>query len=392
MSPHASDKETAGSNMAPMTDDYNKLNRSQSTVWKHAKPLFAKAIENLLQQRQEVVTKGAGGGASTFRVADLGCATGGNSVAPLSFVSSQLESFEKDIIGDGISKITTNNASISLEVFLGDLPRNSWNAVATTVTPESITIGCDNNNNERTRNTFVYMVGRTFYESCAPDASLDLSYSLVAVHWMKSYPGDIPTGLYATDPLHTTDPQLLQAWRNAGKKDFAEFAQARHRELKPGGRFIGAVAAPKANGDYPWSKVGRILYDALLSKVECPNDLASCVLPCCWRTEDDVRAGFHRNYGWEIEACEFHQTKDPVRESLEQGEIAPIEYGASVVASFKSVGHMTCVNALTKSMSSAQADEMLNMAYQEIIEIIAVDPEQYNLDVSFWYLVAKKEG
>ncbi|CAB9504497.1 Methyltransferase FUS9 [Seminavis robusta] len=346
----------AGGVMAPMTGDYNKLNASQSTVWKYAKPLFANALQD--------VARG-----STFRVADLGCATGGNSVAPLAFVASHLHN------------------DCALEVFLGDLPQNAWSAVVTTVTPESIT-GTPNGDRSAS-NTFVYMVGRTFYESCTPPGTLDLNYSLVAVHWMKSYAGDVPTGLYATDPLHTTDPELLQAWRTAGAQDFADFTRARHRELKLGGRFIGAVACPKENGDYPWSKVGKVLHDALLSKVESPQVIAACVLPCCWRTRADVEAGFA--IGWQVEALEFHETKDPVREQLEQGGvITPTEYATAVVESFKSVGHPTYAGALAKTMPQTQVDQLLAEAYKDCIDVIAADPEQYNLDVSFWYVVAKK--
>ena len=349
-------ESSTGGVMAPMTDNYNQFNQSQSTVWQYAKPLFSKAM---LDYRMS---------SDTFRVADLGCATGGNSVAPLSFVSSQLE-----------------NGDCSLEIFLGDLPENAWSSVVSTVTPKSIS----GKNKDRASNTFVYMVGRSFYESCAPAESLDLSYSLVAVHWMKSYAGDIATGMYATDPLHNSDPTLLKAWRDAGSRDFAEFTHARHRELKLGGRFIGAVACPKETGDFPWSKVGYVIYQALVSKKANTDELASCVLPCCWRTEADVRAGFD-NKRWELEACEFHETKDPVREALERGEISSQKYGQSVVESFKAVNHQTCIGALKTTMGHTDAEALLNEAYGESVAVIAKDPKQYNLDVSFWYVLAKK--
>lgn len=347
-----------GGVMAPMTDDYNQLNKSQSTVWKFAKPLFARALENLSLPD-----------AKSFRVADLGCATGGNSVAPLSFVSSQVGQVDP---------------KCALEVFMGDLPPNAWSSVVETVTPEKIT-----EEDDRASNTYVYMIGRTFYECCAPAASLDLSYSLVAVHWMESYAGDIPTGLYATDPVQNSDSTLLQAWQEAGARDFMKFTQARYKELKVGGRFIGAVACPKENGDMPWSKVAIPIYRALQAKFDNAEALASCVLPCCYRTEADVRAGFN-TAGWELEACEFHQTKDPVRESLEQGELSPMEYARAVIKSFKAVCHPTCIGSLSKYMPLSNAEELLAAAYQDSLQDIAADPELYNLDVSFWYVMAKK--
>lgn len=348
--------EKDASVMAPMTSDYNKLNQSQSTVWKYAKPLFAKAMSDVKVSN------------NCFRVADLGCATGGNSVAPLSFVSQQLE-----------------HQDCTLDAILGDLPQNAWHSLVSTVTPESIT----SDHGRREEDTFVSMVGRSFYECCAPPESLDLSYSLVAVHWMKSYPGDLPSGLYATDPAHVPERELLQAWRDAGARDFSDFTRARQRELKVGGCFIGAVACPKASGDYPWSRVGLPLYRALASRISS-EFLASCVLPCCWRTEADVRAGFGGD-DWIIEACEFHETKDPVREELERGKISPSAYGKATIESFKAVCHPTFISALAKLMPQNKAEQVLEEAYEASIDSIAADPEQYNLDVSFWYVVARKK-
>jgi len=355
------DENEEGRVMVGMTSNYNDLNKSQSTVWKHVRPLLLKAM-------QDVETTDSN---NCFRVADLGCATGGNSIAPLSFISEQISN--------------TRSADCALDVYLGDLPQNAWSSVVATVTPESIT----KNGKRSAKNTFVSMVGRSFYEVCTPPASLDLSYSLVAVHWMKSYAGDLPSGLYATDPMHVPDLDLLQAWRDAGAKDFLVFTNARHRELKRGGFFIGAIAAPKDNGHFPWSMVGLPLIKAITSRV-APEVSAPCVLPCCWRTEADVRAGFPSEL-WDVRACEFHQTKDPVREQFERGEMTPAEYGKSVIESFKAVCHPTCEAALSKSLDRKEVEKLLEESYFDCIDTIAADPEQYNLDVSFWYVLARKK-
>ena len=118
--------------------------------------------------------------------------------------------------------------------------------------------------------------------------------------------------------------------------------------------------------------------------------LASCVLPCCWRTESDVRAGFCEDE-WLIEACEFHETKDPVRKELETGKMNPLAYGRATIDSFKAVCHPTFIRSLVKVMPRDKAEQVLGEAYGASIETIAADPEQYNLDVSFWYVVARKK-
>lgn len=342
--------------MSAMTSDYNDLNQSQSTVWQHVRPL----LESIMDDQQEH---------THFRVADLGCATGGNSLAPLRYIASRL-----------------SPGSI-YEVFLCDLPSNSWATLVSTVTPAALTSSPDT--------TFVHLVGRTFYDACTPPNTLHLSYSLVAVHWMESHAGDLPDGLYATDALHVPDSAMLAAWRAAAARDWRRFVQARHRELQPGGRFLGVVACPKENGDCPWSRVGHVIYREMRQVVSHPDALAACVLPCSWRTKEEVRAGFTANDDdgsseWEIETCVFHQTKDPVREELDQGKITAKEYGAAIVQSFRSVCHPTLVGVMSKYMPQSQAEEELEQAYVASIDDVAANPERLNLDVSFWYIVAKK--
>lgn len=368
--PHDGSNSNNNNVMNAMTSDYNELNQSQSTVWKHAQPLFAHVMKKFN------TNNGDSSATKSFRVADLGCATGGNSIAPLSYVSSQVQP-----------------TGVMLEGYLGDLPQNAWNELVQTVTPTSIT-GRQNQHDhssqqqQQQQDTFIYMVGQTFYQCCTPPLSLDLSYSLVAVHWMKSYAGDIPTGLYATDPLHVTDLALLQAWKDAGAIDFLDFTNARLKELKVNGYFIGAIACPKQNGHYPWSQVGMVLHNVLQTKVS-KEALGACVLPCCWRTEGEVRAGFQHE-SWELEICSFYETKDPIREQLEHGTISSHEYGRVVIQSFRAVCHPTCVTALSKFMSDNEVHQVLETAYEECIGTIASDPEQYNLDVSFWYVLARK--
>jgi len=370
------------SQMAPMTGDYNKLNASQSTVWKFARPLFDEALEALLSSSIE---------SSPFRVADFGCATGGNSIAPLRHVCQHI-----------VKRWSPQTSKTIIELFLCDLPHNAWTEVSTTVTRETLVVGestddgsssknnNNNNNNDMDNNVFVNMVGRTFYDVCVPPNSLDLSYSFVAAHWMKSHPTDFTSGLYATDIVHNTDPNLLKSWIDAGTQDFHDFTSARYTELKPGGFFVGVIACPKQNGDKPWSYVGRPIYDALLKKIESPAKLASCILPVCWRSEKDVRDGFDSSK-WKIHRCEFHETKDPVREAFERGEMSSLEYGSSVIDSFKAVGHRTCFNALSEQVGNDKANQLLDDAYEASIPVVASDPNKYNLDVSFWYILAQKK-
>jgi SAM dependent carboxyl methyltransferase len=394
------DTRRRDSQMAPMTGDYNKLNASQSTVWKFAQPLFDKALSLLLSSPGTTdtadFTKTATSTKSVFRVADLGCATGGNSIAPLRYIVNNLNNNNNN----------NSTSTTAIECFLCDLPHNAWTEVSTTVSHESLTtVSCLINEEDcdksRTNDVFVYMVGRTFYDCCVSPSSLDMSYSLVAAHWMKSHPIDFVEGLYATDPIHNTNKTKLQMWRHAGARDFKEFINQRYVELRPGGCFVGVFACPKLNGDYPWSQVGRQIYDSLLSShvvKESPDVLASCILPVCWRTEQDVRDGFSNDDDstkddimWDVHVCEFHETKDPVRESYDRGEIAAMEYGRAVIESFKAVGHRTCLASLSNQLGDDNANQVLEDAYDDSVAIVASDPNKYNLDVSFWYVLAQKK-
>ena len=137
--------------MAPMTSDYNTLNQSQSTVWPFAKPLFATAMQD-----------GDCNSGDSFRVADLGCATGGNSLAPLSFLAAHLARRSTEGQSGKVSS-TAHHRNCILEVFLCDLPSNAWDTVATTVTPSAISSAAQQGPHEETVNGMANVQMDNFY-------------------------------------------------------------------------------------------------------------------------------------------------------------------------------------------------------------------------------------
>ena len=102
----------------------------------------------------------------------------------------------------------------------------------------------------------------------------------------------------------------------------------------------------------------------------------------------DLRAAMVK--GGTLRPVNFIKSKDPVREALERAELTPSEYARSVMESFKAVCHLTSVNSLAKGTSQQQAEQLLQDAYNDCLETIATAPEQYNLDVAFWYILATK--
>ena len=198
----------------------------------------------------------------------------------------------------------------------------------------------------------------------------------------KGHPCPIATGLYATDPLHHSNPHAYQAWIDAGAADWKTLVQARYQELHVGGYFVCTVASAKAMGDYPWSRVGYLVYQGLCQGIRRNNhhnsspiiiqmeDLSSCVLPCCWRTESQVRAGFDPKQ-WKVHVCDFYETQDPLHRALEpppphddkdqedavknkDNQLSAMDYAMSVVQAWKAVGHATLAQALRQAVQERQ--------------------------------------
>ena len=71
-------------------------------------------------------------------------------------------------------------------------------------------------------------------------------------------------------------------------------------------------------------------------------------------------------------------------------DITPWEYRWLIIDSFCVVSSPMIVNYLSKSMDPDEFEILIQDVYEACIDLIGADPNNYNLDELFWYVLAKK--
>mmetsp|Transcript_61083 Transcript_61083/g.145524 ORF Transcript_61083/g.145524 Transcript_61083/m.145524 type:complete len:407 (-) Transcript_61083:84-1304(-) len=397
--------------MLHMQDKYNEHSSSQRAVFEQAEPLFQQALH-------ELSSRSAQNSGSVLRVADLGCSTGRNSIAPLQTVACH----------------ATASGYASMSVLLSDLPTTDWRTTALTVTPELLLSDCSEqaggagvsasgSPSKKRRlpaaperqsasgmcmGVFVHLCGRSFYEQVAPDGSLDLSYSLVATHWMSKNLGPVLSGCYATDPLHVPDAEVRGRWKALGAADWGTFVACRAKELAEGGKLIASVSAPHLNGDFPWSRAVHAFYMALqheLTRAPAEEqgqeeedgrlteaELADFIVPSCIRDRAEVEAPFLLpSAPFRVDALEFAVTKCVHREALRAGAITLQQYGSRIMDSVLAVIGPVFLSSLREgSTASGRGEKIMSKARVRAEEIVRSDPDTYHLAQPNWLLLATR--
>ena len=353
-----------------MSDDYNENSRSQSSLWCLARELglFDEVLKGIPRNGIppcETKAEETKAGESLVRVVEFGCATGGNSLGPLAFISNNA------LVGHNNIGHHRNRKCNLLEILLVDRPENHWAIVAETVTPEAIVshhrANCEEgaesepeppeNANPidididarfdpismiRIRN-----VPKCFYETCAPEASVDVAYSFAATHWMKNSP-KLPSiecseeecpplvchAMFPTCLANNCNRKSLERWTVEAQNQLRAFAASRNRELRVGGRFLGSFCClEEGQGSTPWSRLGKLVRDTAIEKLRndqdeslsapVPSPIAksllsgnACTLPIAFRTKAELTEAFAENKGWKVWHCDYALAEDPLRETF----------------------------------------------------------------------------
>ncbi|MFD3869259.1 hypothetical protein [Streptomyces sp. NPDC058623] len=159
-----------------------------------------------------------------LRVADLGCASGGNALEPMARV---------------VAGARDRAPGIAVAVTHTDIRGNDFNAlVETLATPDAYT---------REPGVFAYAEARSFFSPLFPPGELHLAWSSIAVHWLSYVPRPIPEHVYCSGATGA----VREALRERSAADWRAFLHHRAVELAPGGRLVvvgGAATDDGASG------------------------------------------------------------------------------------------------------------------------------------------------
>ncbi|PWY79692.1 S-adenosyl-L-methionine-dependent methyltransferase [Aspergillus heteromorphus CBS 117.55] len=178
------------------------------------------------------------------------------------------------------------------------------------------------------------MAPKSFYSAVAPSGSIDIGFSLAALHHLDQVT-PVPDGVM---PPHE---ERQAEFRAQAHTDLRVFLGHRAREIVPGGSlvlsFVGDASCGEENYTGPVDACRTALIDMLGAGLLPPNIVSAFEVPTYNRTLGDVRKSLAEVSGqWAVEEVferrVLHPAVKELRERKERGEEGASEWYADTVA------------------------------------------------------------
>ncbi|GLJ05510.1 hypothetical protein SUGI_0019340 [Cryptomeria japonica] len=321
---------------------YAENSTRQRHVFHVLQPLFKALIEKLRIPKE-----------GPIRIADLGCATGLNTISDVNFVTRTLTNL---CIGSEL-------AVPQFQAFYSDLPSNDFNGLFRLL----IRTYCP---------YFVAGVPGSFYNVLFPNSSIHVCFSIMALHWISEVPEAV---VHKDSPFYNRG----KLWVNRGRQDIADiyskqsqkdlttFMKCRAVEIAPGGiLFLCLMGRP--DNSSPTQQVSvegefcgqdfEDAWDDLVTQGIVSLDLRdSFNLPWYFPNSIELRKAVEESGAFEIETVEVCQGVPSMSEdTFEQWVKEPNIFSkmkANLVKSF--------VGSLVEAHIGIESSEMLFQRFEQ---------------------------
>ncbi|WOG92217.1 hypothetical protein DCAR_0311480 [Daucus carota subsp. sativus] len=275
--------------------------------------------KNLMLQSREVLEDtiknyGTYGFSECFKLADLGCSSGPNS---LLFVTNIV-----DIVHAVCQKKNWKTPD-EFQVFLNDLPNNDFNALFKMVLENEKGL-------EKNVNCFISGVAGSFYTRLFPSKSLHFVHSSSSVHWLSQVPANLLD--YNKGNIHmakSSPRRVYEAYFSQFEKDFTTFLRMRSEEVIPNGRMVlslvGRSSADHTMKDscYMYGLLGKSLLEMSAEGILHEEDITSFNLPLYTTCIDELEAIIGSEDSFSLDRLETSEVNWDIREEdeiLKSGE------------------------------------------------------------------------
>lgn len=191
---------------------YAENSDRQRYVFNVLRPLFQGALQKLAIPEN-----------GPIRIADLGCATGTNTVSDVDFVVKTL----RNLCEHGLSNGGGDSGPMEFQAYFSDLPSNDFN-------------GLFNLLDQPISPCFVAGVPGSFYKVLFPRSSIHVCFSIMALHWLSEVPEAVvqkASSLFNKGRtwINRGRHDIAQAYSKQSQKDLTTFIKCRAQEMAPGG-------------------------------------------------------------------------------------------------------------------------------------------------------------
>ena len=295
------------------------------------------------------------GGSTPSVIADLGAASGNNSLRPLKLALDALAS-------DRVLVVHT------------DLPDNDFRTLFGVVDHDSRSylVGRDE--------VFPVVAGRSFYRRVLPRASLAFGWSASSLHWLSAAPRPIPDHFF----VHlSSDTDVQRDYRQRSREDWVRFLDHRAVELQPGAGLVIVDVLRGADG----LMGSEALFDRLAAALTAQRDAgvitgaeyAQLGYPTWFRSRADLADPFQPTFtatdGSVLELAEVRESTlaDPFAALLEQGRRA--EYAQEQTGFLRAFLEPSFTAQLSAERDAGSRAAAVDAIFGATERAIAADPD-----------------
>ncbi|KAG8363517.1 hypothetical protein BUALT_Bualt19G0030700 [Buddleja alternifolia] len=187
-----------------------------------------------------------------FRMADLGCSSGPNTLFVVSHIIEEIEELCKDVS--------------EFEVFLNDLPENDFNNVFKLLPSFYEKLNYDHGKRIK---YFVSGLPGTFYGRLLPSQTVNFVYSSNSLHWLSQTPEGLENNRDNIYMTTTSPPDVYKAYAKQYQRDFSTFLRSRGEEMLRDGRMVLTFIGRSVEDQYEKDDIAnyKLLADTLLDMV-----------------------------------------------------------------------------------------------------------------------------
>ncbi|EYU29901.1 hypothetical protein MIMGU_mgv1a008864mg [Erythranthe guttata] len=225
-----------------------------------------------------------------FKIADLGCSSGTNSLFVISHIIEQIEEICKEKNG-------SSHSPNEYQVFLNDLHGNDFNTLFNLLPNFYDTLNNDNNQSKKL--CFISVLPGSFYGRLFPSNSLDFVHSSYSLTWLSQFPEGLESN---KENIHITKgcpSEVLEAYKKQHHRDFSTFLSLRAEEMVTGARMVLTFVGGRLADDEEYVQftiLANTLVDMVAEGVIKEADLHSFNLPIYTPSKEEVE-GIVRSEG-----------------------------------------------------------------------------------------------
>nr|QCS27650.1 salicylic acid methyltransferase [Conocephalum salebrosum] len=254
-------------------NSYTKNSSVQATLMRKILPKFFDVMKSMTLPDPD----------GAFRIADLGCSSGPNTVANVEAIIEQVRaSYKEEGLGDSVPEI---------QVYFQDLPTNDFNTLFKHLFAQP------NSEVETVRNYMSAAVPGSYCDRLFPKSTINIAMSSFALHWLAQVPDAVrdresPAYNGGHTDIYRSSLATIQAYAEQADKDLDNFLAARAHEVAPGGLIFLTFAIRQSEFPYiyePTIHLQEEVWNALvLEDVVSAEVRDSYNIPYYFRTLEDV--------------------------------------------------------------------------------------------------------